>query len=64
MSHSESGDLVGMNPDKMRTLIDEFRSAHHAITAFAGEFSAPLSSHGISLSTLHSLASRSSGRAL
>jgi hypothetical protein len=53
MSHSEPDDLVGMNPDKMRALIDELRSAHHAITAFAGEFSAPLSSHGISMSTVH-----------
>ena len=53
MTHSQAQDAVGINPEKMQALIKELKAAHHAIAAFAGEFSAPLSAQGISVRTVH-----------
>lgn len=50
---NDAHGFAGMDPDKMRALIREIRAAHHAIGAFAGEFTAPLSAAGISMSTVH-----------
>ena len=53
MTHSQAQDTVGINPEKMQALINELTAAHHAIAAFAGEFSAPLSAQSISVRTVH-----------
>src|SRR5487761_350437 len=53
MTHSQAQGAVGINPEKMQALINELKAAHHAIAAFAGEFSTPLSTQGISVRTVH-----------
>jgi len=53
VNHGDDQGFVGMNPEKMQSLIGELRTAQHGIAAFAGEFSAPLSAQGISIGTVH-----------
>jgi hypothetical protein len=49
-------DFAGMNPGKMRSLIDDLKTAQQTIAGFAGEFSAPLAAQGVSTATIHQAA--------
>ncbi|HET6187651.1 MAG TPA: hypothetical protein VFE59_11715 [Trebonia sp.] len=56
MTDSGDWDLTGIDPEKMRALIEQMRAAHHAIASFATEFSAALSAQGIGVRDVHQTA--------